>query len=125
MNTQKSQVTFNFALKVPAADVEAVEKVLANHAAWMKSTHSLEAVDGKVHLVDYHVSKGLELKNMMDPSEGDTGFVLYSLNETYAQPDGTDQHMVHAQKWEGLPEFFGTMTKYSEVKFAGKLIHTL
>ena len=90
MSSQNGQLTFNFALSVPADKTEAVEEVIATHAAWMRETHSLEA-DGRIHLVDYHVAKAEEMNNLLDPSEGKTGNILYSINEVYVEKDGIDQ----------------------------------
>ena len=92
MASKNGQITFNCGLVVPADKAEEVEEVLAIHAYWMRETHSLEA-DGRVHLVDYHVTKSKELKNTLDLSEGTTGNILYSINEIYVEKDGLDQHM--------------------------------
>ena len=51
---------------------DAVEEVIATHAAWMRETHSLEA-DGRIHFVDYHVAKAEEMNDLLDSSEGKTG----------------------------------------------------
>jgi len=59
MASTKGQLTFNFALSVPADKAAEVEAMIATHAQWMRETHSLEA-DGKIHLVDYHVAKSEE-----------------------------------------------------------------
>ena len=92
MASKNGQTTFNCGLVVPADKAEGDEEVLAIHADWMRETHSLEA-DGRIHLVDYHATKSEELKNPLDPSEGTTGNILYSINETYVEKDGLDQHM--------------------------------
>ena len=62
MASQNGQLTFNFALCVPADKAAEVEEMIATHAKWMRETHSLEA-DGKIHLVDYHVAKSEELSS--------------------------------------------------------------
>ena len=69
MASKNGQLTFNFALLVPAENTAAVEEIIAAHAAWMKETHSLEAGSG-IHLVDYHVAKGEEANDLLDPSKG-------------------------------------------------------
>ena len=66
MASKNGQLTFNFALLVPAENTAAVEEIIAAHAAWMKETHSLEAGSG-IHLVDYHVAKGEEANDLLDP----------------------------------------------------------
>ena len=67
---------FGIALKVPAADIEKVEALLASHREFMKSTHSVEG-DEDVRLNSYTVLKGPEMKNPMDPSQGSTGAMFY------------------------------------------------
>ena len=43
MASTNGQKTFNFALCVSSEDAEKVEKAIAEHADWMRKTHSLEA----------------------------------------------------------------------------------
>ena len=125
MSSQNGQLTFNFALSVPADKAEAVEGVIATHAAWMRETHSLEA-DGRIHLVDYHVAKAEEMNNLLDPSEGKTGNILYSINEVYVEKDGIDQHMGKAMQWEHIQDFVGTLTEYGKVLIGGgTVIHSM
>ena len=125
MSSKNGQLTFNFALSVPADKTEAVEEVIATHAAWMRETHSLEA-DGRIHLVDYHVAKAEELNNLLDPSEGTTGNILYSINEVYVEKDGIDQHMEQAMQWEYLQTFAGTLMEYGKVLIGGgTVIHSM
>ena len=85
MASKNGQLTFNFALLVPAENTAAVEEIIAAHAAWMKETHSLEAGSG-IHLVDYHVAKGEEANDLLDPSKGTTGmFCIASTKSTSNQ----------------------------------------
>ena len=110
---------------MPADKTEAVEEVIATHAAWMREMHSLEA-DGRIHLVDYHVAKTEEMNNLLDPSEGKTGNILYSINEVYVEKDGIDQHMGKAMQWEHIQDFVGTLTEYGKVLIGGgTVIHSM
>ena len=118
MASKNGQLTFNFALSVSADKAEEVEEMIATHAAWMRETHSLEA-DGRIHLVDYHVAKAEELKNLLDPSEGTTGNILYSINEVYVESDGIDRHMAQGMQWEHFMAFAGTIMEYGKVLIAG------
>ena len=65
------------------------------------------------------MAKADELKNVADPSQGTTGNILYSKNETYMQPDGIDQHMEQAMKWEGFEQLVGLLQKYGKVILNG------
>ena len=118
MASKNGQLTFNFALSVSADKAEEVEEMIATHAAWMRETHSLEA-DGRIHLVDYHVAKAEEMKNLLDPSEGTTGNILYSINEVYVESDGIDRHMAQGMQWEHFMAFAGTIMEYGKVLIAG------
>ena len=118
MASTYGQKTFNFALSVSSEDAEKVEKAIAEHADWMRETHSLEA-GGGIHLVDYYVAKADEQNNTADPSQGTTGNILYSINETYVLPEGIDQHMEQGMKWEGFEQFVGTLQKYGKVLIGG------
>ena len=66
MASTNGQKTFNFALCVSSEDAEKVEKAIAEHADWMRKTHSLEA-GGGIHLVDYYVARADEQNNIADP----------------------------------------------------------
>lgn len=79
MNVQLQQRTINIALSVPADSVDEVEASLSDHAKWMREAHSYD--DSKIQLVHYYVSKAHELVNAVDPTQGTTGRVLYSINE--------------------------------------------
>ena len=125
MASKNGQLTFNFALSVSADKAEEVEEMIATHAAWMRETHSLEA-DGRIHLVDYHVAKAEELKNLLYPSEGTTGNVLYSINEVYVESDGIDRHMAQGMQWEHFMAFAGTIMEYGKVLIGGgSVIHSM
>ena len=125
MASKNGQLTFNFALSVPADKAAEVEAMIATHAQWMRETHSLEA-DGKIHLVDYHVAKSEELKNLLDATEFTTGNILYSINEVYVEPDGIDQHMTQGMQWEHFKAFAGTIMQYGKVLIGGgTVIHSM
>ena len=126
MASKNGQTTFNCGLVDPADKAGEVEEVLATHADWMRETHSLEA-DGRVHLVDYYVIKSEELKNPLDPSEGTTGNILYSINETYVEKDGLDQHMQKGMQFEHFPKIAETFLGYGKafVVMGGTVIHSM
>ena len=116
MASKNGQMTFNFALLVPAENTAAVEEIIEAHAAWMKETH----------LVDDHVAKGEEANDLLDPSKGTTGNVLYCINEVYVEADGIEQHMGQAMQWDGLEAFAGTLMQYGKVLIGGgSVIHSM
>jgi len=124
MSTKTEQKTFNCSLRVPAADVDKVDAILIRHQAWMRATHSLSGDAGLVQLVDYHVVKSNELKDIVDPSQGTTGSVIYFVNETYVYPDGPSQHLEQAMKWDGVGEFIEMVKTYSVSSCWGEVMLT-
>ena len=126
MASKNGQITFNCGLVVPADKAEEVEEVLSIHEGWMRETHSLDA-DGKIHLVDYYVTKSEQLKNPLDPSEGTTGNILYSINETDVEKDGLDQHMQQCMQFEHFPKIAESFLGYGKafVVMGGTVIHSM
>lgn len=103
---------FGIALKVPAADIEKVEALLASHREFMKSTHSVDG-DEDVRLNSYTVLKGPEMKNPMDPSEGTTGAMFYILTEHYETPNGLKKHLEAGSKWKDIGAMQEMMAEYA------------
>ena len=67
-----------------------------------------------------------ELKNLLDPTEGTTGNIVYSINEVYVEPDGIDQHMTQGMQWEHFEAFAGTIMQYGKVLIGGgTVIHSM
>ena len=99
--------TFGFTMRVPEGDEVVVDDLIASHAKWMSETHSLSPGDGKLHTLEYYVSKASELNNMMDPSEGSTGNIIYSVNEVHIDDEYFGKHVELGQSWSRIGEFFG------------------
>ena len=109
-------------MRVPDADVAAVDDLISSHAAWMKETHSLTDEEGKLHTLEYYVSKAAELNDMMDPSKGSTGNVVYTVSEVHKDDEHFGKHVELGQSWDRINEFFGLFEKYSPlVTMAGRV----
>ena len=52
--------------------------------------YSLKPENGKLQTLEYFVSKATELNDMMDPSKGSTGDIIYSISEVHID----DEHLV-------------------------------
>ena len=61
MSFNVGHTTFGFTMRVPDADAAAVDELISSHAAWMQNTHSLVEEEGKLHTLEYYVSKASEL----------------------------------------------------------------
>ncbi|TNE43143.1 MAG: hypothetical protein EP343_34620 [Deltaproteobacteria bacterium] len=124
MSVQVGQKTFNFALKANIADAPKVEAAIQTHAAWMREHHSYD--NSKIQLLHFYVAKSNEYNNPVDPSQGTTGNVLYSINEVYAYPEGIQQHMGKAKEWDYFPSFLGVLQQFGQVLVVGgDVIETL
>jgi hypothetical protein len=122
MGFDVGNTTFGFTMRVPDADVAAVDDLIASHAAWMRETHSLTGEDGKLHTLEYYVSKAAELNDMMDPSKGTTGNVVYTVSEVHKDDEHFEKHVELGQSWNRIGEFFGLFEKYSPlVTMAGRV----
>ena len=122
MSFDIGHTTFGFTMRVPDSDVAAVDELISSHAAWMQKTHSLTEVKGKLHTLEYYVSKAAELNHMMDPSKGTTGNVVYTVSEVHKDDEHFGQHVELGQSWDRINEFFGLFEKYSPlVTMAGRV----
>ena len=74
---------------------------------WM-NTHSLVEEEGKLHTLEYYVSKASELNDMMDPSKGTTGHVIYTVSEVHKDDEHFGKHVELGQGWDRINEFLGT-----------------
>ena len=80
-------------MRIPEADENAADDLLASHAAFMEETHSLTKIKGKLHTLEYHVSKAPKLIDVMDPTQGTTGSIIYCVNEVHKDDDHFSKHV--------------------------------
>ncbi len=113
MSFNVGHTNFGFTMRVPDADVAADDDLLTAHAAWMQETHSVVEEEGKLHTLEYCVSKATQLNDMMDPSKGTTGHVVYTVNEVHKDDEHFGKHVELGQSWGRINEFFGLLEKYS------------
>ena len=90
-----------------------LDDLFASHAAWMADTHSLKEEEGKLHTLEYFVSKAKELDDMMDPSKGSTGYIIYRLSEVHKDDEHFGKHVEMGQSWSRISEFFDLFEKYA------------
>ena len=122
MSFNVGHTTFGFTMRVPDAEATAVDELIASHAAWMRDTHSVIEEEGKLHTLEYYVSKASELNDMMDPSKGTTGQVIYTVSEVHKDDEHFGKHVELGQSWDRINEFFGLFEKYSPlVTMAGRV----
>jgi hypothetical protein len=126
MSFKIGNTTFGFTMRVPNSDEKAVDDLLSAHANWMSETHSLEQVDGKLHTLEYFVSKASEFNDMMDPSKGTTGNIIYNISEVHLDDEHFGKHVELGQGWSRIGEFFELFEKYAPlVTMGGRVIQKL
>ena len=126
MRFKNGNTTFGFTMRVPESDVSAVDDLIESHAKWMSETHSLEPENGKLQTLEYFVSKATELNDMMDPSKGSTGNIIYNVSEVHIDDEHFSKHVELGQNWSRINEFFGLFEKYSPlVTMGGRVIAKL
>jgi hypothetical protein len=122
MSFKVGNTTFGFTMRVPASDEIAVDDLFSSHAGWMSETHSLKPESGKLQMLEYFVSKATELNDMMDPSKGSTGNIIYSVSEVHLDDEHFGKHVELGQNWSRIGEFFGLFEKYSPlITMAGRI----
>ena len=122
MSFNVGHTTFGFTMRVPQTEAATVDDLLAAHAAWMQETHSTIEEEGKLYTLEYYVSKASELNDMMDPSKGTTGHVVYTVSEVHKDDEHFSKHVELGQSWSRINEFFGLFEKYSPlVTMAGRV----
>ena len=118
--------SFGFTMRVPDADEKAVDDLLSAHANWMSETHSLEPADNKLHTLEYFVSKASEFNDMMDPTKGTTGHIIYNICEVHIDDEHFGKHVELGQSWSRIGEFFELFEKYTPlVTMGGRVIQKL
>ena len=127
MASKQGYRTFNFSFIVSADKEKDWDDAFESHGEWMRETHSLAVKPDPTYgmlgtLVDYYISKAPEMNNPLDPNEGTTGNFIYTLNEVYTRPEGTEAHMEAAPSWKSFEKFLGligesqaTMVMHGEV----------
>ena len=119
MSFEKGHTTFGFTMRVPDSDEAAVDDLFASHATWMADTHSLKEEEGKLHTLEYFVSKANELADMVDPSKGSTGHIIYCVSEVHKDDEHFGKHVEMGQSWSRISEFFELFEKYAPLVTMG------
>ena len=115
--------TANIVWRVPTADEASVDDFWKSYEAWMQKSHTFGIAGDDIdapRLLKFYIAKGKELKNPMDPSEGETGNLYYILSETYFAPSGVMSHMEKGgMDWPGMMELSSMNEKYLVFMEAG------
>lgn len=104
---------------VPKEDEAAVDEFWATHEAWMRETHNKAGDEASPQLNHYYISKGEELVNPMDPEQGSTGNLVYTMSESYVTGEDIGKHMALGQVTEWWATLQEMMEKYGKFIDAG------
>lgn len=119
MGFKSGNTAFGFTMRVPEGEAAAVDNLIYFHAKWMSDTHSLEPENEKLQTLEYFVSKATELNDMMDPSKGSTGNIIYNVSEVHLDDEHFGKDLELGQSWDRIAEFFGLLEKYSPLVTMG------
>jgi len=108
----------NLSFIVPLDKVDEVQSVFDVHAAWMKEFYS-ESNKGEEHLLHAYFTRARELKDPTDPSKGETGNILFTLNERFTSNESVSRHNEHVKKNEYFQKFIEIKNKYAVFRSAG------
>ena len=61
--------------------------------------------DGTDHLLNAYFTKAPEFKDPTDPSKGETGNTLFTINEQFASMESVQRHVENASKNDYFPDF--------------------
>ena len=107
---RKGDTTINLGFVVPQSMERTVDALWKSHEEFMRETHDFG--EGPTNdptrprLTQFTITKARELVNPMDPTEGFTGNLQYSMQETYASKDGIAKHMAFNDPKSGYAALF-------------------
>lgn len=112
-STKKGDVTINISYTCPPEAEKEMDDFFTEHEKFMRATHTFEDTGddtSKPRMTSFHISKGKQLNNPMDPSSGETGKIQYMMSESYMAGSGVAAHVANAQKYTG-----GFFAKFNEL----------
>ena len=118
-------ICINLGFVVPKNDLQEVEHTFKVHANWMKEFYS-EYNNGKKYLISAYTSKAEELKDPTNPAKGETGKILFTLNEQFTSIESLERHNKNVKKNKYFSKFSEIKKKYATFRSAnGKIVHLI
>ena len=87
----------NLGYVVPKENAEEVEGIFNKHALWMEKFYSADS-DGQKHLLNSYFTKAPEFVDPTDPSKGETGNLVFTINERFTSLESVQRHIENAMK---------------------------
>ena len=112
----------NLGYVVPKDNSEEVEKIFKKHASWMEDFYS-ENNGGQTHLLNSYFTKAPEFVDPTDPSKGETGNIVFTINERFTSLESVQRHIENAMKNDYFEEFGNILQNYGKVISPGGVIY--
>lgn len=112
----------NYSFAVPKESAEEVELIFRKHAAWMEEFYS-EINDGQKHLLNSYFTKAPEFVDPTDHSKGETGNVVFTINERFNSLESVLRHTKHAMRNDYFEDIARIFEKYAKVLSNGGVIY--
>ena len=113
------RVCINLSYAVPNDKAAEVENIFSTHGKWMTEFYS----DGTDHLLNAYFTKAPEFKDPTDPSKGETGNTLFTINEQFASMESVQRHVENASKNHYFPDFVKLLDDYGKVLSMGGSVY--
>ena len=113
------RVCINLSYAVPNDKAAEVENIFSTHGKWMTEFYS----DGIDHLLNAYFTKAPEFKDPTDPSKGETGNTLFTINEQFASMESVQRHVENASKNDYFPDFAKLLEDYGKVLSMGGSVY--
>ena len=112
----------NLGYVVPKESAERVESIFKKHASWMEEFYS-ENNDGQEHLLNSYFTKAPEFVDPTDPSKGETGNIVFTINESFITLKSVQRHIENAMKNDYFEEFGNKLQNYEKGNSPGGVIY--
>ena len=112
----------NLGYVVPKESAEKVESIFKKHASWMEEFYS-ENNNGQEHLLNSYFTKAAEFVDPTDPSKGETGNIVFTINERFTSLESVQRHIEHAMKNDYFEDFGNILHDYGKVISPGGIIY--
>ncbi len=112
----------NLGYVVPKESAEKVESIFKKHASWMEEFYS-ENNNGQEHLLNSYFTKAAEFVDPTDPSKGETGNIVFTINERFTSLESVQRHIENAMKNDYFEDFGNILHDYGKVISPGGMIY--
>jgi len=118
-------ICINLGFVVPKKNHEEVENILKVHSDWMKVFYS-DANNGSNYLLTAYFTKAVELKDPTNPSKGESGNILFTLNEKFTSIESLKRHNENVKKNDYFDKFNEIKKNYATFRSAnGQLLNLI